>query len=60
MRVATLVLLATQGAAFADHHEKIKVLYMGGRGHDSPGYEKFLTAFLEKRHVGSYVAIPPQ
>ena len=33
----------------ADDHEKLKVLYMGGRGHDSPGYEKFLTAFLAEQ-----------
>ena len=39
--------LLTLCPAFADHHGKIKVLYMGGRGHDSKGYEKFLTGFLD-------------
>ena len=45
---ATLFLFALC-PAFADHHGKIKVLYMGGRGHDSPGYEKFLTGFLARQ-----------
>ncbi|HCQ38998.1 MAG TPA: hypothetical protein DIV39_07565, partial [Verrucomicrobiales bacterium] len=43
---AGLILLATFSPVYADDHDKLKVLYMGGRGHDSPGYEKFLTTFL--------------
>ncbi|MAT46391.1 MAG: hypothetical protein CMO35_03055 [Verrucomicrobiaceae bacterium] len=47
--LAGVLSLFTLSPAFADHHGKIKVLYMGGRGHDSPGYEKFLTGFLARQ-----------
>jgi len=47
--LAGTLFLFTLCPAFADHHGKIKVLYMGGRGHDSPGYEKFLTGFLARQ-----------
>ena len=43
---AGLLLLLSFSPIYADDDELLKVLYMGGRGHDSPGYEKFLTAFL--------------
>ncbi len=47
--LAGVLSLFTLSPAFADHHGKVKVLYMGGRGHDSPGYEKFLIGFLARQ-----------
>ena len=47
--LAAAISLFTLASASAEHHGKIKVLYMGGRGHDSPGYEKFLTGFLARQ-----------
>ncbi|MEE3179742.1 MAG: hypothetical protein VX317_08670, partial [Verrucomicrobiota bacterium] len=47
--LSALLALLTLCPAFAEHHENIKVLYMGGRGHDSKGYEKFLTGFLARQ-----------
>ena len=47
--LAAAISLLTLASASAEHHGKIKVLYMGGRGHDSPGYEKFLTGFLARQ-----------
>ena len=55
MKAITRCFLAVAPALFAispavaEPHGKIKVLYMGGRGHDSPGYEKFLTGLLAKQ-----------
>jgi hypothetical protein len=43
------VLAALGGSVHADHHEKIKVLYMGGRGHDSDGYYKSISGQLAKQ-----------
>lgn len=47
--LAALLALLTLCPASAEHHGNIKVLYMGGRGHDSKGYEKFLTGFLARQ-----------
>lgn len=44
-----LALSALAGIARADHHEKIKVLYMGGRGHDWKGYYESVRPQLEKQ-----------
>ncbi len=44
-----LALAASISSAAADHHEKIKVLYMGGRGHDWKGYQKSIAALLKKQ-----------
>ena len=45
----SLVLATSLGATRADHHEKIKVLFMGGRGHDWEGYHKSIDAILKKQ-----------
>ena len=33
----------------ADHHEKIKILYMGGRDHDWKGYYESIVPLFEKQ-----------
>jgi type 1 glutamine amidotransferase len=47
--VIGFLLAALSGPALADHHKKITVLYMGGRGHDSDGYYKSISGQLAKQ-----------
>ncbi|NIP91956.1 MAG: ThuA domain-containing protein, partial [Akkermansiaceae bacterium] len=54
--VAGLALVSLAGKAAADHHEKIKVLYMGGRGHDWKGYYESLAPLLRKQ--GAFELVP--
>ena len=44
-----LALVGLAGPATADHHEKIKVLFMGGRGHDWKGYYESAAPLLKKQ-----------
>lgn len=47
--LTALAFTASLGFAVADHHKKIKVLYMGGRGHDWKGYYESIAPQLKKQ-----------
>lgn len=47
--MTALLLISLTGTGAADDHEKLKVLYMGGRGHDWKGYFESLAPLLKKQ-----------